>query len=238
MVGLRERSSLWLEKKEKAEAFLNVVELHHFAAYLGIQYLRLPGIRKMHYDAHEKSEEKSLEIIKAILISENPEFEGMGDNIVVNHDEDFGAVIHSWLYSDPEVVNLTQDRLLNKSWAFLVSPSNLLFSSDNPIVIINRLKIPAIAGDLTLKGAQIIFPISGNILLSMWDDDCFDHQKYLVNGFNFITPQDVRTNNLYQYANANQQVYCANNGFEIIKASLADNNGEHFYLPQPKINVY
>ena len=132
----------------------------------------------------------------------------------------------------------TQDRLLNKSWAFLVSPENLLYTSDNPIVIINRLKIPAIAGDLTLKGAQIIFPISGNILLSMWDDDYFDHQKHLVNCFNLISAQDIRTNNLYQYGNANQQVYCASSDFEIVKTSLANNNGEHFYLPQPKIDVY
>lgn len=238
LVGLRERASLWLENKVPCAAFSNNLELHHFAAYLGIQYLRLPGIRKMHYDAHKKGQEKRLEIIKALLISKHSEFEGIGDNIVLKHDEGFGAVIHSWLYSDPKMVNLIQDRLLNKSWAFLVSPDNQLYTSDNPIVIINRLKIPAIVGDLTLRGAQIIFPIARNILLSMWDHDYFDHQKYLLNGFNSISPQDMRTNNLYQYANAIQQVYCASNGFEIIKTSLAGNNGEHFYLPQPKIDVY
>jgi len=131
-----------------------------------------------------------------------------------------------------------QDRLLNKYWAILVSAENNLFTSDNPLVVINRLGVDAAAGDLTMRGAQIIFPISGNIALSMWDRDCFDHGKHVQDGFNLITKQEIRTHNFSQYLNARQHIYQAGSDFSMIKVILDDNEGKHMWYPQPGIEVY
>jgi hypothetical protein len=237
LIDIKRRAQEWLAHKNPTSAFSSNVDKDHFAAYVGIQYLRLPWVREMHYNSYEKAQDKRMEIIKAFLISENPELEQSRD-LKFKHDERYGAVLHSFLYSDPEVVNTTQDRLLKKSWTIWVSPKNNLFTSDNPLIVINRLRVDAPAGDLTMHGAQIIFPISGNLALSMWDHDGFDHGKHVLDGFNLITSQEMRTHNLYQYLNARRHVYQAGSDFSIIKEVLDDNNGTHMWYPQPGIEVY
>jgi hypothetical protein len=191
----------------------------------------------MHYNSYQKAQDKRLEIIKGFLINENPELEPARD-LRLEHDELFGAVLHSFLYTDAKIVNTMQDRLLKKSWAILVATKNNLFTSDNPLIVINRLGVNAPAGDLAMRGAQIIFPISGDLALSMWDRDHFDHAKHVLDGFNLITSQEIRTHNLYQYLNARHHVYQAGSDFSIIKEVLDDNNGNHMWYPQPGIKVY
>ena len=237
LIDIRRRALEWLTHKNPTSAFSSNVDKDHFAAYVGIQYLRLPWVREMHYNSYQKAQDKRLEIIKAFLISENPELEPSRD-LKFKHDERYGAVLHSFLYTDAEIVNTMQDRLLKKSWAILASTENNLFTSDNPLVVINRLGIEAAAGDLTMRGAQIIFPIVGNLAISMWDHDYFDHEKHVLDGFNLITSKEIRTHNLYQYLNARQHVYQAANAFSIIKDVLFENDGAHMWYPQPGIEVY
>lgn len=237
LIDLRKRAGEWLLYKNPTPAFSTNIDKDHFAAYVGIQYLRLPWVREMHYSSYKKGREKSLEIIKAFIISQNPELEPSRDLKFI-HEEGYGAVLHSFLYTDTEIVNTIQDRLLNKSWAILVSTENNLFTSDNPLIVINRLGVEAAVGDLTMRGAQIIFPISGNLALSMWDRDHFDHGKHLLDGFNLITKKEIRTHDLYQYLNARRHVYQAGSDFSIIKEVLDNNDGNQMWYPQPGIQVY
>jgi hypothetical protein len=237
LIDIKRRAKEWLVHKNPAPAFSSNVDKDHFAAYVGIQYLRLPWVREMHFNSYRKAQDKRLEIIKAFIISENPELEPSRD-LKFKHDEAYGAVLHSFLYTDTGIVNTFQDRLLKKSWAILVSPENNLFTSDNPLVVINRSGVEAAAGDLTMRGAQIIFPIAGNMALSMWDEACFDHEKHLLDGFNLITAEEVRTHNLYLYLNARNQVYQAANAFSIVKKVLSENDGVHMWYPQPSMEVY
>lgn len=237
LIDVRKRASEWLLHKNPTPGFANNVDKDYFAAYVGIQYLRLPWVREMHYSSYQKAQDKRLEIIKTFIISQNPELEPSRD-LKFKHDENYGAVLHSFLYTDTQIVNTMQDRLLKKSWAILASTENNLFTSDNPLIVINRLGVDAAAGGLTMRGAQIIFPISGNLALSMWDRDHFDHGKHVLDGFNLITKQEIRTHNLYQYLNARRHVYQAGSDFSIIKAVLDDNDGSHMWYPQPGIEVY
>ena len=237
LIDIRRRALEWLTHKNPTFAFSSNVDKDHFAAYVGIQYLRLPWVREMHYSSFQKAQDKRMEIIKAFLISENPELEP-SRGLKFKHDERYGAVLHSFLYTDTRIVNTIQDRLLKKSWAILASTENNLFTSDNPLVVINRLGIEAAAGDLTMRGAQILFPIAGNLAISMWDHDYFDHEKHVLDSFNLITSKEIRTHNLYQYLNARQHVYQAADAFSIIKDVLFENDGAHMWYPQPGFEVY
>jgi|GEM_PF-5674994 len=140
----------------------------------------------MYSNSYCEGQDKTLELLKAMIGNIHPELKGAGKNIKIDHDERLGAALHSSLYSDKEIIDATQDKLLKKSWAFFVSLENTLFASDNPIVVINLRKLEAVTVDFSMPGAQIIFPVSGNILLSMWDNDCFAHKKRILNGFNLM----------------------------------------------------
>lgn len=209
-----------------------------FAAYIAVQHFRLPKFRKMYYDAFKKTHEKRLEIIKAFVGNQMPGNQTELDNIQIQHDADYGSLVHSWIYSSQELIDSNQDKLLRKKWAYLVDADNSICTSDNPIVVRPVQGQAFLSGELGLKGAQILFPISGNILLAMWDDKEFDDDKYFLDQFQVVDPKDVKLNNYLQYLYADKYIISAKKEFDWVEIILKNNHGQHCTMPQPKINVY
>ncbi len=108
LIDFRERAQVWLKDKKTGFAFSSIADYDHFAAYIGIQQLRLPGIREMHYNSYRESQDKTLELLKVMIGDIHPELKGAGKNIKIDHDERFGAALHSSLYSDKEIIDATQ----------------------------------------------------------------------------------------------------------------------------------
>lgn len=235
---IKRKAALWLSNNNENEV-LTETEKRLFAGSLAIQFLRLPEIRAKFYKAHQEGEVKRLEIIKTFLISENPELRVAAENIQIRNDPEYGSVVHSWLYSNKDLVDRLANVLSKKAWAFIVSTENQLYSSDNPIVIIPRLKNESyILEGLGMKGAQIIFPITGNILLSMWDEEYFDIENYRKNQFQAMYIHHRNLNNYYQYINAKEHIYRGINDFGLIQEVLKENHGNAIYMPRPTIKVY
>lgn len=222
----------------EAVPFLTKKQKELFAGYIAIQHLRLPKFRKMQYDAFKKGNEKRLEIIKAFVGSQMPGNESELDAIQIQHDEDYSSVVHSWIYASRQLIDLNQDKLLRKKWAFWVDEENRFCTSDNPVVVRPAPGQPFLPGELGLKGSQILFPISGKIMLSMWDDSDFNNDKYLLDQFQAVDPKDLLLNNYFQYLYADKYIISAKKEFNWIDRILKDNDGQHLTMPQPKINVY
>ena len=58
LIDLRRRASDWLLDKNPSPAFSNNVDKDLFAAYIGVQYLRLPWLREIYYKSYRKGRDK------------------------------------------------------------------------------------------------------------------------------------------------------------------------------------
>jgi len=67
LIDLRRRASDWLIHKNPTPAFSTNVYKDHFAAYVGIQYLRLPWVREMHYSSYQKGRDKVWKLLRNLL---------------------------------------------------------------------------------------------------------------------------------------------------------------------------
>ncbi len=230
--------SKWITAPHNQPA-LDSVTRDLLAGYLGIQLLRLPHIRNDYYQAHKKAEQKRLEIIKGFVTENNPKHKEFINTISLNQDDDYASIVHSEIYSDQTLIDGMQDRLREKTWAFLVSETNDLYTSDFPLVVVPFIpKQPPYYNGIGMRGVQIVIPITGSMAISMWDHDLFDHKKYQAEQFQPISRIDKMLFNLYQYANAETNVFCAGNSFDFINQVKRDGMLSSVYVYKSKTEVH
>lgn len=237
LIELRSRTDDWISNPSELPV-LTVDDKEALAAKIAIQSLRLPTIKEAYYSGYRKMKNHRLEVIKSMLVDNNEtiskEFIQKIEHV---HDEDYASVLHATLYTDAKLLEQKTRQLCNKAWAFLISTDSSLFTSDNPIVIIPKKHSSYFLGDFGTLGAQIIFPISGKILLSMWDRNDFDRLKYSENEFQSITKEDLYINNYSQYAAAEMQLYQSADEFDLVANILKSNNGKHVFPNQLNFKV-
>lgn len=216
MSSIKQSLSEWLHAPH-ARSALDNVSRDLLAGYIGIQLLRLPHIRNDYYQAYKKAEQKRFEIIKGFVAGNNPEHKEFINTNSLNQDDDYASVVHSEIYANQALIDGMQDRLREKTWAFLVSETNDLCTSDFPLVVVPLVpRQPPYYNGVGMRGAQIVIPITGNLVISMWDTNLFDYAKYQAEQFQPISGKDKMLFNLYQYVNAETNIFCANNSFDFI----------------------
>ena len=89
-----------------------------------------------------------------------------------------------------------------------------------------------------MRGAQIVFPLSGNVIVSMWDADLFNHQNYREERFQWLAEADRDLFDWYQMINSEEQVFCADNHFERIQQLLNLYKGLPQKMQKPRIQVH
>ncbi len=215
-------ASEWSISKEEKEVF-NKRERDLFASLIAIQFLRMPNIRNKYWNAQQKIQRKRDEIAEA--------FKSHYGNIDVSkiialkRDDDYAPVMHSELFLDEELITETQTLLIKKNWRYRVTKNDVVFTSDNPILLNPHLKNQtAFYEGFGMKGVEIIFPISRNIILTIWDDEYFPNYSSENNKFSFLTDAELRQYNCYQYIWANDEVYSSKNDFKLIRL-LKEANG-------------
>lgn len=90
-----------------------------------------------------------------------------------------------------------------------------------------------------MKGVEVIFPISKNIILTIWDEDIFPNYKSENNEFSVLTDVELRQYNCYQYIWANEEVYSNRKDFKLIEV-LKLSNGDvtkEIFKKRPTIKV-
>jgi hypothetical protein len=230
--------SEWINNPHDRPALDNITR-DLLAGYLGIQVLRLPHIRNDYYQAYKKAEQKRFEIIKGFVAGNNLDYKDFIDMISLNQDDDYASIVHSEIYANQALIDGMQDRLREKTWAFLVSETNDLYTSDFPLVVVPFVpdQAPYYNG-VGMRGVQIVIPITGNLAISMWDPDLFDHANYQAEKFQLISSLDKMLFNLYQYANADTNVFCASNSFEFINNVKQDGMLSSVYVYKSKTEVH
>lgn len=225
------------EKIKKPQP-LTVNEKQLFAALIAIQYLRLPTVIDEYWETFRKTGSASLDIIKSFMASQHPGHKEFIDSIKLDLDKDYKPVEHSNLYTDENLIANLQDLILDKIWIFHISKDNF-HTSDNPIIVKPHVpsQKPFYHGFGTY-GSEIIFPLSSNVLLSMFDRKHFhemecEHENYLI-----IDSKKTREYNCYQYFFSEQEVYSKINDFKGYELLKADNNGKDIFLKQSRTKIY
>lgn len=229
--------SEWSVSKLKKEILSNK-ERDLFAALIAIQYLRMPNVRDMYWDANQKAQKTRNEIIQAFK-----NFPGDIDDsefVSFSSNDDYAPVLHSQLFLNEKLITEIQNHLIKKNWRYRVASNGSVFTSDNPILLkphlINQV---AFYSGFAMKGVEVIFPISKNIILTIWDEDVFPNYISENNEFSVLTDKELREYNCYQYIWANEEVYSTKNNFKLIEQLKLVNGdvNKEIFKPRPKIKI-
>lgn len=229
--------SEWCVSKERIEIFNNE-ERDLFAALIAIQYLRMPNIRDKYWNAQKKAQKERNEIIDGFKKA----YGDIDDSeaVALNRDDDYAPVLHSELFLDEELIADIQDFLIKKNWRYRVVTNDNVFTSDNPILLKPHIEnqIASYEG-FAMKGVEIIFPISKNIILTIWDEEVFPEYTSENNEFSILNEVELRQYNCYQYIWANEEVYSSNNNFKLIELLKLANGyiNKEIFKERPIIKV-
>jgi hypothetical protein len=208
-------ATAWDTSEEKDEV-LNSRERDLFAALIAIQYLRMPNIRDKYWGAQQKAQKERNEIVAAFKkVYENID---CSEAIALNRDDDYAPVMHAELFLNEELIAGIQDQLIKKIWRFRIATNGTVFTSDNPILLKPHLNNQsALYEGFAMKGVEIIFPISRNVVLTIWDEELFTDYIIENNKFSILTDSELRQYNCYQYIWSNDEVFSSNSDFKIIE---------------------
>lgn len=193
-------------------------DLQMFASLLGIQFLRLPYIQKKYWSHFIKSSKARLDLLKSWFSAELSTATAPLNNVSISYDEAGKSIIHSSLFSDQALVDDYQISLLNKYWVFYVSEYETFYTSDRPIIVKPHLpnQQPFLEG-FNMHGAEIIFPVTSSVLLSMWDRDYFLEKETQHNKFVYLNRDEVIKYNIIQYCCSEKEIYNPTDNFDLIE---------------------
>ncbi len=231
--------SVWTNRNEPYE-ILNTTERDLFAALIAIQYLRLPNIRDKYWSAQKKAQKIRNELAVAAKKAYTDMDIDCSEITALNRDDDYAPVLHSEIFLDETIIAGIQDQLVKKIWKYRTVKDDAVYTSDNPILTIPHFENQTFFHEgFGMKGVEIIIPISKNILLTIWDEECFFDLKSENNKFTVLTDQELRRYNCYQYILANDEVYSSKKDFKLIEQlKIANGNiNEEIFKERPTIKV-
>lgn len=226
------KADYWTNTQEHRE-ILTQNEKEILAQLIVIQHLRMPNVKSDTSNTYEKAMLEYFDIIKSGIINMNPELD---NNIAkIEYDKDYDTILHSKLYANQEFVSDFATQILTKHWVFYISNNTDFYTSDNPIIVKPHIQNkPNYYDGFGMEGAEIIFPISKSILMTMWDSTHFPEKQKKDNTFELLSAKEIRAYNCYQYIWANQQVYSYSNDFSIIELLKSENEGKEIIKKRPK----
>jgi len=230
-------ASIWTLGNNYVE-ILNKKERDLFAALIAIQYLRMPNIRDKYWSAQRKVQKERNEIVSAMQNA----YKNIDSSVAnaLNKEEDYSPVLHSEIFLDEELITNIQDQITKKIWIYKMSNKEAVYTSDNPILLKSHIEkqTPFYEG-FGMNGVEIIFPISKNIILTIWDEKTFVDRKTENNKFGNLTDVELRQYNCYQYIWADDEVYSIKNDFKLIELlKIANGNIDtEIIRERPRIKV-
>lgn len=235
--ALQVKANDWLDNKNK-EKVISQEDKEILSILLAIQFLRMPNVKNQYSDALRKATKHRVDIIKSFIVSQRTEFKDAARSLKVQYDKEYNTVLHSQIYANEDIIGNIVKNLINKFWVFYVSSKSDLYTSDNPIIIKPHLQNQKpLSNGFGMRGAEVIFPITSSVILTIWDSNYFNEKENLSNSFNLITEKSKTEYNCLQYIWANRQVYSPNNDFKLISDLKTVNKGKEIFMKKPEILV-
>ncbi len=139
------------------------------------------------------------------------------ESFEVEADKEFIKLQHSSMILDPKVAAEIAEVLSNHIWVMYVNKTSLPFyTSDDPVVNIPHKFDKFISyGGLKSEGIEIVFPISSNLLLGMYDSKTYNNihtdREYKV----LYYDEEVGYFNKVQVIHSQRYIFSSNENFEL-----------------------
>lgn len=199
------------------------------AAHIVIQYLRLPDMRTDQLDMFNQYMPQVIDLFKQGLAIEKNDQSFNDLDIKASCDP---ALYHANMtFMNEKFVNEFAEVLANNYWSFLVSENEIFYTSDFPIVVEQHVpNVRPIYLGLAQYGAELTFPVSKNIVLTIWDKEYFASKMDSDCKFIKVDAKEERRQNSLRYFYAKRHVFSYHNDFKQIELYKSIEGGKHIFL--------
>jgi len=134
-------------------------------------------------------------------------------------------------YLNTDIVKSFSTALYNNIWTFSLSSENKFYTSDFPICVNpHKENVRPMNMGLTQEGAELTFPISKSLVLTIWDRNYFSDKSEDDMSISVSNDEEIRALNLIRYITAKRQVYGYSNDFSYIQFVVMCRRGEQIYI--------
>ncbi|MBV3102101.1 DUF4238 domain-containing protein [Bacteroides thetaiotaomicron] len=133
-------------------------------------------------------------------------------------------------FYDSDLIYAFVKAIFFNSWEFFVSDSDSIYTSDYPLVVEPHVQnvVQQYQG-LASYGSELSFPISKNIILTIWDNKYFKDKQQYDCRFTPLSEKGIRRYNWMRYFYAKHQIFSYNDDFIIIDLAKSINGGTHLF---------
>lgn len=218
----------WMLNRSNNIKVLSSEEKFEFANYLTIQWFRMPQMRNCIKGINDDIIPKMIRLFQEGMAIENNNPDFLKLDIGYNIDPVIEHASSSFCNSD--LIYAFAKALFFNSWEFFVSDSNSIYTSDYPLVVEPHVQnvVQQYQG-LASYGSELSFPISKNIILTIWDNKYFKNKQQYDCRFTPLSDKGTRRYNWMRYFYAKHQIFSYNDDFTIINLAKSINGGTHLF---------
>ena len=196
---------------------LNNEQKYSFAKLLVIQTNRLPSIKYDNESTFDEFMPKVMQLFKEGLSKEmnNPDIAKLDVEVSIVDK----SVYHAKnTFLNEELVGNYAAELSKNIWTFSFSKDCDFYTSDFPITVnAHKKNVRPICQGLAQYGAEVTYPLSKNLALTIWDKEYFADKDKKDLSLCTATPKEIRTFNALRYSYAQRQLFSCKNNFEVVK---------------------
>lgn len=215
-------------KDENKNIGLSFNDKKVIAAHIAIQYLRLPIMKTDVLDTFNQIMPQMIDLFKQGIAIENND-QRFNDLDITAHCDP--ALYHAGMtFMNKEFINEFAEILANNYWSFLVSGNGIFYTSDFPIVVEPHVpNVRPMYLGLAQYGAELTFPISKDIVITIWDKEYFASKRDSDCKFITVDAKEERRQNSFRYFYARRNVFSFHNDFKMIDVHKTINNDCHCF---------
>ena len=199
------------------------------AKHIVIQFFRLPDIKYQNQNMSDSIIPQMIDLFKEGISMEHNN--DIYKNINVKYKCD-PALLHAQsTFLNDELVNHFAAALAENYWSFLVSIDGKIYTSDFPLVVEPHISnaTPINLG-LTQYGSELTYPLTKNIVLTIWDKNFFSEKARGDCKFYTISEKEERRQNRFRYYYAKRYVFSFIKDFYLIDSLLKKtSNGKQIF---------
>jgi hypothetical protein len=217
----------WVSGKEHYR--LKHIEKRELALHIVTLFFRHPKLKESTVNDYLRMENAEIDMVKAFLAKQKNDDSINDLKINVTCE---APVLHANLtYKDNETLMGFADAIASNIWIFEVSKGGDFYTCDFPIVVEPHVENarPMYMG-LAQYGGELTFPLSPNLVLSVFDKEYFKDKEKDDCSFIIVGDKEIRRQNMLRYFYASRHVFSIKNDFKLIDIIYKIRGRQHVFM--------
>ena len=234
---LKQLDEIMIEWKTGKEHYrLQFIEKRELALHIVTQYFRLPQIGNYIVDDSIRTERAYIDMMKEFMAKQAGDNEFRNLDIGISCEKAALHANHSFL--DGELMMKFADAIAKNIFIFWTSEAPVFYTSDFPIVVSPYVQnVQSLYMGLAQYGGELTFPLSPNLVLSIFDREYFKNKEVLDGSFIQATNKEIRRQNFLRYMYATRHVFSYKNDFSLIKCIYTLEGKHPFLAPNHRTEI-